>query len=160
MKNNYNKQRHFLTNMEIVIEFESEYNTVPTRGTPGSVGDDFTYKRDDDIVIQPQKCELIPLDIKIKLPENTGMMFMTRSSFAKQQIYVLGGVIDNDYRGTVGCLLQNSSDKPFTVTKDMKVCQGVTHFIPKTVYKRVDKLENDTLRGEGSFGSTGSHNKN
>lgn len=141
------------------IEFESVYGVTPSRGTPGSAGYDLTYCREDDIVIEAGHSKLIPLDIKIKLCNDTVMLLETRSSFAKQQIYVLGGVIDSDYRGNIGCILQNSSSKPFTVSKNMKVCQGIIHHTPEFEFVRIDKIENDTSRGEGSFGSTGSHNK-
>lgn len=141
------------------IAFESVYGIPPTKGTPGSAGYDLTYCRDEDIILKPGDQALIPLDLKVELPEDTVMILETRSSFAKQQIHVFGGVIDSDYRGSIGVFLQNSSTKPFTVSKNMKVCQGIIHITPKFEFKRVEKLENNTIRGEGSFGSTGSHIK-
>lgn len=72
----------------------------------------------------------------------------------KQGINCLLGTVDSDYRGQVSAIIQNNTDKVYSVKKDDRICQM---FIGKT--KRVEitiaKELNTTVRGDGGFGSTG-----
>ena len=51
-------------------------------------------------------------------------------------------------------ILINLSNKTFVVEKGTRIAQMVLCPIVKAKFKEVDKLE-DTIRGEGGFGSTG-----
>jgi dUTP pyrophosphatase len=90
-----------------------------------------------------------------------------RSSLAwKNHIDVGAGVIDADYRGTVGVVLFNHSDKDFQskttlshsysqplVKQGDRVAQLVLEKIATPEVVEVDNIE-DTERGVGGFGST------
>ena len=75
---------------------------------------------------------------------------------AKSQVSVLNspGTIDADYRGELKVILINLGNKTFVVEKGARIAQMVLCPIVKAKFKEVDKLE-DTIRGEGGFGSTG-----
>ncbi len=74
---------------------------------------------------------------------------------AKHHIDIGAGVIDGDYRGPVGVVMFNLANKPFQVTKGMRVAQLILErYEWRTVLKEVEELD-DTLRGDGGFGSTG-----
>ena len=64
------------------------------------------------------------------------------------------GVIDSDYRGEIMVALYNHSNQAVTIAKGDRVAQLVIAPYIKANFQEVDELE-DTVRGEGGFGSTG-----
>jgi dUTP pyrophosphatase len=65
------------------------------------------------------------------------------------------GVIDSDYRGTIAVKLVNDGGPPFTIKAGDRIAQGLIVPAPRIDFEVVSELE-DTVRGEGGFGSTGS----
>ena len=65
------------------------------------------------------------------------------------------GTIDPDYRGEIGIILYNSTPHLAEVKYGERIAQGVFNRVVKLDFKEVDNLDN-TDRGEGGFGSTGS----
>ena len=64
------------------------------------------------------------------------------------------GTIDADYRGELKVILINLSDKSFLVENGARIAQMVLCPVVKANLKEVKILE-DTKRGSGGFGSTG-----
>ena len=64
------------------------------------------------------------------------------------------GVIDSDYRGEILVALHNHSQQDLVVEPGERVAQMVIAPYIMARYEQVDSLE-DTVRGEGGFGSTG-----
>ena len=64
------------------------------------------------------------------------------------------GTIDADYRGEVKIPLINLSDEDFAITRSMRIAQMVVSAIAQVHIIEATELE-DSLRGEGGFGSTG-----
>ena len=64
------------------------------------------------------------------------------------------GVVDADYRGNVGVILFNLSDKDFEVAPGDRVAQLILEKIDMAGVEEVDELP-ATVRGAGGFGSTG-----
>jgi dUTP pyrophosphatase len=78
-----------------------------------------------------------------------------RSGLAlKHGIDTLAGVIDADYRGPVGVILANLSDKDFPVKIGDRIAQLIVERVVMPSVVVVEQLE-DTVRGAGGFGSTG-----
>ena len=75
---------------------------------------------------------------------------------AKHGISVLNapGTIDADYRGEVKVILVNLSNEPFVVNPGERIAQMVVAQYAKVEWEEVEILD-ETLRGEGGFGSTG-----
>ena len=75
---------------------------------------------------------------------------------AAKGITVSAGVIDNGYRGEIMILLTNNGKEPYKIDADQKIAQMIP--VPVTAWEvtEVDDLS-DTDRGDGGFGSTGSH---
>ena len=73
---------------------------------------------------------------------------------AKNSIDVGAGVIDSDYRGEVKVLLFNFSDTDFKIAEGDRIAQMIIEKYTITALTEVDTLD-DTVRGEGGFGSTG-----
>ena len=64
------------------------------------------------------------------------------------------GVIDADYRGEIMVALHNHSKEPVTIEPKERIAQLVITPYLTAVFEEADEL-NDTVRGEGGFGSTG-----
>ena len=79
-----------------------------------------------------------------------------RSGLAEKGIILANapGTIDPDYRGEVGILLENRSDKPYRVEFGERIAQLVISKVERPTVRIVDKLP-PTRRGAGGFGSTG-----
>ena len=73
---------------------------------------------------------------------------------AKNSIDIGAGVIDSDYRGEVKVLLFNFSDTDFKVAEGDRIAQMIIEKYTITALEEVKELD-DTVRGEGGFGSTG-----
>jgi dUTP pyrophosphatase len=126
---------------------------IPTRGSEYSAGIDLYSPISG--TLQPLQRLLVPLDISIRLPEQTFGHILPRSGLAlKYGIHVGAGVIDEDYRGNVGVLLFNLSDKPFEFNKGDRIAQMVVKKYEKVEIDEVEMLD-ETKRGNGGFGSSG-----
>ena len=64
------------------------------------------------------------------------------------------GTIDADYRGEIKVILINHGKEPFTIERGMRIAQMVVEKYEKVRWNKVDSLD-ETDRGEGGFGSTG-----
>ena len=65
------------------------------------------------------------------------------------------GVIDSDYRGEILVALHNHSAEPQRIERGERIAQLVITPYLAVEFAEADTLE-DTARGEGGFGSTGS----
>ena len=68
---------------------------------------------------------------------------------------MLAGVIDSDYRGEILCLLINHSARAVLLPAGTRIAQLIIEAMITPTPVFVDALE-DTTRGSGGFGSTGS----
>lgn len=64
------------------------------------------------------------------------------------------GVIDADYRGPLGVILFNHSDAEFSIKAGDRIAQLILECIVTPEVLELDDLD-ETVRGEGGFGSTG-----
>lgn len=110
------------------------------------------------VVLAPGTWASIPTGISIALPPGTEGQVRSRSGLAARHgVTVLNapGTIDTDYRGEVGVLLINHGREPFSVTRGMRIAQLVVASVARATLQEVESLD-DTKRGNGGFGSTGS----
>ena len=65
-------------------------------------------------------------------------------------------MVDEDYRGNVGVVMFNHAETEFVVKKGDRIAQLVCE---KISYPEIEVLEtlDNTERGEGGFGSTGTN---
>lgn len=91
------------------------------------------------------------------LPAGYEAQVRPRSGLAlKHGITVLNspGTIDADYRGEIGVLLVNLSDKDFTINDGERIAQMVIAKHETVEFVAVDELD-ETERGAGGYGHTG-----
>ena len=143
--------------IEILIKRLSNNISLPKYETDGSSGLDLAANIENKVKIEPGKTAIIPTGISVSIPLNYEIQIRPRSGLAaKNQISVLNtpGTIDADYRGEIKVILINLGESPFVVEKGMRIAQMVLCPIVKAKLKEVQNLE-DTVRGSGGFGSTG-----
>lgn len=64
------------------------------------------------------------------------------------------GTIDSDYRGEIGVILINHGQEPVHLEKGERIAQMVVCPVVQVTVEVVETLD-DTARGSGGFGSTG-----
>ena len=137
----------------VAIERRSDTAKMPTRGSERAAGWDLYASA--DATIAPKGRALVPTDIAIAVPYGCYARIAPRSGLAvKHGIDVFAGVVDSDYRGTVGVVLFNAGDEPFQVAQGDRIAQLILEKIDTRPLVEVDKLD-DTARAAGGFGSTG-----
>ncbi len=142
--------------MEVSIINKSKH-PLPSYETGFSAGMDLRANLDTPLLLAPLQRILVPTGIFIALPAGSEAQIRPRSGMAfKFGITVLNspGTIDADYRGEVKVLLVNLSDQPVTINDGDRIAQMVVARHDTVVWKSEEKLE-ETIRGEGGFGSTG-----
>ena len=73
----------------------------------------------------------------------------------RADITVYLGTVDQGYRNEVGIMIKNEEDFPVIIPKGTKLAQMVLEKIQQCSFTEVDEVNNDTSRGLGGFGSTG-----
>ena len=113
-----------------------------------------------DYTIKPFERALIPTGIKIEIPFGYAGFIQPRSGLAiNKGIGILNspGLIDSGYRGEINVILINlDKNNLFGIKKGDKICQMVIQRVENVVISIVDEL-NESNRGSGGFGSTGTH---
>lgn len=144
--------------MEVRYYFDSTSQKFELKPeTSGSSGIDL--KSNNVHKVSPGQVVLVKTGLHVQIPEGYEGQIRSRSGLAlKKGIMVLNspGTIDQDYRGEIGVILFNSSDKPFYVDVGDRVAQLVIcrTYTQETAFVEVESLE-ETDRGSGGFGSTG-----
>ena len=127
---------------------------LPTRGSQLSAGLDLFCV--DDLQIQPKSRIRAQTGLSVAIPEGFYGRVAPRSGLAaKHGLDVLSGVIDADYRGEIICLLYNTGDDPIVLPAGSKMCQLIIEKVVTPTPAWAEDLE-ETARGAGGFGSTGS----
>jgi dUTP pyrophosphatase len=130
---------------------------LPKFETTLAAGADLRAALDADMVLAPAERALVPTGFAMALPAGYEAQIRPRSGLAyKHGITCLNtpGTIDADYRGEVKVLLINHGQESFTITRGERIAQMVIAPITQPNFQRVETLD-DTARGEGGFGSTG-----
>lgn len=142
----------------IKVEVINDSNYVlPDYSTPLSAGLDLRANITESKTIDTLERCLIPTGLKVALPEGYEAQIRPRSGLAlKHGITVLNspGTVDADYRGEIGVILVNLSDKPFTINPGERIAQMVVARHEQAQFIDVDSLS-ESERGEGGFGHTG-----
>lgn len=130
---------------------------VPHYQTAHSAGVDLYAAVEGELVIEPGTWKLVPTGIAVAIPEGYEGQVRPRSGLAlKHGIGMLNGpgTIDADYRGEIGIILFNFSDKPFAIHRGDRIAQLIFAKLAKASFSVVSGLP-ETRRGSGGFGHTG-----
>ena len=128
---------------------------LPSLATPGSAGYDLASA--ETATLQPMERRLIRTGLQIALPPGYECQLRPRSGLALRDGITLPNTpatIDSDYRGELMVALVNLGDRPFEVTRGMRIAQMVVAPVVRVRFQPVEGLP-VSERGAGGFGSTG-----
>lgn len=145
--------------MQIPVEVQfkklCETAIIPTHGSNGAAGWDLYASK--SMVLFPQSRTMVPTGLAIALPEGYEMQIRSRSGLAaKSGVFVLNspGTVDEDYRGELGVILHNTTDKEILINQGDRVAQAVLAKYERQNWVEINELP-ESVRGTGGFGSTG-----
>jgi dUTP pyrophosphatase len=133
-------------------------HALPEYETHASAGIDLRANLDTPVTLGPLKRALIPTGLFIELPLGYEAQVRPRSGLSiKKGITVLNspGTIDADYRGEIKVIVINLSEEDFIVEDGERIAQMVIAQHATIEWESSVELE-ETARGAGGFGSTGS----
>lgn len=130
---------------------------IPTYGSVAAAGADLYACNSEEITINPGETVMIHTGIALEIPEGFVGLVYARSGIASKRGLAPAnkvGVIDSDYRGEIMVALHNHSSVAQSVVAGERVAQLVITPYLTADFVLSDTLQ-DTVRGEGGFGSTG-----
>jgi dUTP pyrophosphatase len=128
---------------------------LPHYSTHGAAGLDIVAA--EDVTLAPGARHAIATGFAIAIPPGFEVQVRPRSGLAlRHGVTCLNtpGTIDEDYRGEVKVILANLGAEQFEVRRGERIAQLVPSPVLKAAFAEVDALD-ETLRGAGGFGSTG-----
>lgn len=131
---------------------------LPYYATEGSAGMDLAACIEEDIVIRPMERVQVPCGFAVEIPKGFAGFVYPRSGLSSKFGITLAncvGVIDSDYRGEIKCPVINLSKEDYIIKQGERIAQLVISPVSKCTVSVCEDLE-DTERGVGGFGSTGS----
>lgn len=134
---------------------------LPAYETAGAAGMDLraAVAEEEPMTLAPGARALVPTGLVMEIPQGFEGQVRPRSGLAlKHGVTCLNtpGTIDSDYRGEVKVLLINLGTEEFRVTRSMRIAQMVIAPVTRVTIVEAS-LANETGRGTGGFGSTGTH---
>ncbi|PAD19136.1 dUTP diphosphatase [Shouchella clausii] len=152
---------------------------LPRLATVGSAG--FDLYAVEDAIIEPGETTVVKTGLAFELPPGYEMQIRPRSGItSKTKLRVQLGTVGADYRGEVGVIVDNVSERAgewehgfyrvdgghnldhrvyapigtHIVRKGDRIAQAVIQRLPSVEFTEAESL-GDTERGAGGFGSTG-----
>lgn len=131
---------------------------LPSYGSVAAAGADlYALIEGGMLTIAPHTTAFVHTGIAMEIPEGfAGLIYARSGTACKRGLAPANkvGVVDSDYRGEIMVALHNHSEISQTVENGERIAQMVI-----TPYLTADFIEasslEDTVRGEGGFGSTG-----
>lgn len=143
---------------EVLIVNKSAH-PLPEYQTNGSAGMDLMANLPEPVVLQPMERRLVPTGLFIALPVGYEAQIRPRSGLAiKRGLTMVNtpGTIDSDYRGEIMVAVINLSTEPQEITNGERIAQMVIAKYEQVAWKLTEILD-DTERGAGGFGHSGTH---
>ena len=130
---------------------------LPAYGSADAAGADLYALTDGPVAVAPGQTELIHTGLALAIPQGYVGLVYARSGLATRQGLAPAnkvGVIDADYRGELMVSLHNHSGETRTVECGDRIAQLVIAPYLTARFQEAEELD-DTERGKGGFGSTG-----
>jgi dUTP pyrophosphatase len=150
--------RLMLSRKKVEVQLLDNLAVLPKYAYPTDSG--FDLFSTQEILLPPFGRALVPTGLIVSFDEGLELQIRPKSGLAiNQGITVLNtpGTVDAGYTGEIKVIVFNTNNHDFTITKGMKVAQGV--FAPVLNGRFVNfETVNEILekdRGDNGFGSTG-----
>ncbi|MFO7528672.1 MAG: dUTP diphosphatase [Marinobacter sp.] len=132
----------------------------PEYATEGSAGLDLRACLEEPLALEPGQTQLIPTGLSVHIADpSLAAMILPRSGLGHKYGIVLGnlvGLIDSDYQGELMVSCWNRGNTTFKVNVGERIAQLVLVPVVQADFEVVDEFD-ASARGDGGFGSTGSH---
>ena len=128
---------------------------LPAYATEGAAGMDVLAA--EDVTLAPGGRHAVATGFAVAIPPGYEIQVRPRSGLALKHGVTLPntpGTIDSDYRGELKVIMINLGSEPFTIRRGDRIAQLVLAPVVQASWLEVEELD-QTLRGEGGFGSTG-----
>ena len=133
---------------------------LPEYATPGSAGLDLRAMLQEALTLEPGQTVLIPTGLAIHVADpGLAALILPRSGLGHKHGIVLGnlvGLIDSDYQGELMVSCWNRGQTPFTIAIGKRIAQLVLVPVVQAHFELVEQFD-ETQRGTGGFGHSGSH---
>ena len=142
---------------DLKVKLLREGAKMPTYGTEFAAGADLYACEDAPVTIAPGETKLVHTGLAMEIPTGLVGLIYARSGLASKKGLAPAnkvGVIDSDYRGEVMVALHNHGTVAQTVEAGERIAQIVFAPYYAAEFAVVEDLD-DTARGAGGFGSTG-----
>ncbi|AYC34839.1 dUTP diphosphatase [Pseudomonas cavernae] len=133
---------------------------LPHYATPGSAGLDLRAMLDAEVTLEPGQTLLIPTGLAIYVADpGLAALILPRSGLGHKHGIVLGnlvGLIDSDYQGELMVSCWNRGQSAFTIAVGERIAQLVLVPVVQAHFELIEQFD-ESLRGAGGFGHSGSH---
>ncbi len=148
-----------VTSLPVKVKKLNENAVLPTYGSANAAGADLYACLAEPLVLEPGQTFLVPTGLSMELPEGYAGLIYARSGLATKKGLAPAnkvGVVDSDYRGEFLVPLHNHSNEAATIEPNERIAQLIITPYIVGAFEVAESLD-DTERGAGGFGSTGSH---
>lgn len=146
--------------LNVKIKLLKSDASIPVYATAGSAAADLKACIDDPVTIHCGEIVSLPTGIALSSGRNDVAAFIYgRSGMGTKYGVTLAngvGVIDSDYRGEIRVALINHGNEPYTVYPGDRIAQLLFTPVYTANFVESERLD-DTHRGSGGFGSTGTN---
>jgi dUTP pyrophosphatase len=125
---------------------------LPAYGHAGDAGMDLFSCL--GVTLAPGEVRAVPTGIQMAIPPGHVGLVWDKSGISLRGVHRLAGVVDAGYRGEVKVVMVNLGSAPYVVEAGMKIAQMLIQPVISVSVVEAADLD-DTVRGEGGFGSTG-----
>jgi dUTP pyrophosphatase len=136
-----------------MIFYCEEENLMPFKKYESDAGWDIKAKV--ATIVMPFETVIVNSGVYAEMPHGFVGKIYARSSVLKKGV-IIDGTIDSGYRGEIGIIIQNNSGHIWQCERNERIAQLVIIPILQKADFRIGKPKEDTERGAGGFGSTGS----
>lgn len=130
---------------------------LPEYATPLSAGVDLRAAIKEPLELHPGDIVAVPTNLAIELPPDYEAQVRPRSGLALKHGLILPnspGTIDADYRGEIRVIMSNIGKAPYVIQRGERIAQMVIAPVTHVQWRETETL-NDTARGAGGFGHSG-----
>ena len=108
----------------------------------------------EDTTIEPNSTEVVSTGIALEIPIGFEGIVRGRSGLASKGIHVHIGTIESSYRGDIGIIITNTTNKPFSINRGDRIAQFTVKPVNNILMEESEVLS-ETERGANGFGSSG-----
>ena len=108
----------------------------------------------EDTTIKPNSTKIISTGIALEIPIGFEGIVRGRSGLASKGIHVHIGTIESSYRGDIGIIITNTTNKSFSINRGDRIAQFTVKPVNNILMEESEVLS-ETERGANGFGSSG-----